>query len=1248
MREKLIESLIKEVYGPRNGAEEEMSEYPVQEYTSGVIIPYGCKGKAQDPDSESVEYMGEDALADDENSQETSPPFFFSGVDPSLRAKSFGMAFQIDSGEPKFKVCITWGRYSYIKEKKIWKRKPYRKILDIVMTKERDVKTIYSDKDGEIILYIQKKVHGSQHSTIMMHIVNKLEIDAEKCGNRNLSEKSLFQPSMRVIVEGQLKPMDKKVLSGPDSLLYRSRPVLARGFMSSAVWKNVDYMSHLDKKILWPDGLYFKDCSEFIECDVRSEFIPLYSNPSPSFGWDEEFGQSPEFSAYLLSEMWDEEEIKTYLSLLIEAYEKWIKEKEKEASLLSDDLGKIANDIIIKNQKKMLERIKNGIEILKKDEMARLSFCFANRAIFLQKKWNIEKKSETRDDKDVFKWWPFQIAFFLMSIEALVNENSEDRDVVDLLWIPTGGGKTEAYLAIMAFIMAYRRIKSRKLGNVSQEGVSIITRYTLRLLTVQQFRRALRMVTAAEYLRVMKTEYGRGWRPKKYTNKEDWIYGTVRFSTGMWVGGGVSPNHLRKSGYAIDALKGNKNHYGEPAQILRCPVCDSWLAIPESGLPAGENTLHIVVKSPKTLSEVDSALKSVVPTLDVVEDITVTGKNHPDGYLTLTIKFKSKKNIKSEYVDGILEHINNMLPSLRLEGISFRESRPGYFPVMLSEKIIDFDIYCPSPECKLNSNIEYMEGVPAETDEGALAFPDSYVPKSNESFPFKNSRMPIPAYTVDEQIYHHLPTLLVSTADKIARLAFEPRAGTIFGNVDAFNTYFGYHRKGLTPEGYLKRIPQRDVNIGPISPPDLIVQDELHLMEGPLGSMFGLYESVVEELIKDGGGKPKYIVSTATTRNTEKQINRLFSRKVFQFPPDGLNINDSFFVRAPSYEKGWDEKVRGQIYMGIFCPGRGPLTPQIRIWSELLKTTSENISDPDIKFFWTIVGYFNAIRELGGGRALYREDVVERLKDISNALPREMFSDKLVELSSRVNSTDIPQILESLEKAVDRNVKDMPDAILTTSMFGTGVDIPHLSLMIVNGQPKTTSQYIQATGRVGRSHGALVITFYRAGRPRDESHYEMFMGYHHRIHLDVEPSSVSPFSDGCLSRAAGPAIVSFLRNMRKSSVEWWRENNGRAIIDGMATNDTQRILSSLKSKTEDIYGLDKTEEIQGLVDRWKGIARMVPELHFYEYTHPKSRKTPEKNVVLGDPAHEHLSLKVVFKNSPQSLRDIEETIGFGV
>jgi len=1253
MREKFIEEMVKEVYGPRKGVTEKIEGDPRKEYITGVIIPQACRETEPDPDSESPGALGEESLADDDETDEEIMVFTPSELDPKMKPKSFGISFVVKGGEPSFDICMTWGRYFWNEDDGVWQRKPFNVIKHISVENETEKISLHEGEDGKILLYLRKIPKGEDHHVIVVNVLNDLNINPKKCYGKNLTEASVFQPSIRInLDEGlELTPIyiDPSEEDRHLHFLYRDKPVLARGYMCSAIWQKIDYPERFKGKTFWADGHNFDECKNFMKPDVRSEFVPMHPDPSPIFRWDEErYEKSPELSTQKLSETWESDQIDRCLTPIIDGYEKWISENERHAKDMNESDGKISAELI-EHQREALERLKRGIQILKDDKDARVSFCFANRTIWLQNSW----KKNAED----FRWRPFQLAFILLNVESIYDSNSEYRDFTDLLWIPTGGGKTEAYLAIMAFTMALRRRRARRgmTRNKTGGGTAIITRYTLRLLTVQQFRRTLRMVTAAEYLRIMETERGNGWRPQKCDIDDELMYGSVRFSTGMWVGGAVSPNHLRKDGHAIDALNGHDS-YGEPAQIITCPACDSWLSVPNSGLPEGRNTFYVVMRSSKIPEDITREILSHKNDLEHLEDFQTEKQDVPAGHFTAIMTLNSSRKIREKEIDSLMEKIKKIVP---LEVVSFRASRPGYFgygsePGRIKDMPVDFEIFCPNPGCPLNGDISYKEGIPSIQREENEKLPDGLVPRHLGESLFSGSRMPIPACTVDEQVYHRCPTVVVSTADKIARLAFEPRAASILGNVDSYNSNYGYHRDGLFPDKVTERGKrEHDCEVDPFDPPELIVQDELHLMEGPLGSVFGLYENIVEGLIKTVGGKPKYIASTATIKDADFQIKHLFAKDVFQFPPHGLNIDHSFFVKFPDWENSWEENRPGRVYMGIYSPGMGPLTPNVRIWSRLLKTGQDNLGTNHIRNFWTTVGYFNAIRELGGTVGLYREDIVERLKHISNGNQRELDQSRVVELSSRIDSTDIPHVLDELERGGKRDLDKNPDAIFTTSMFGTGVDIPHLSMMVVNGQPKTTSQYIQATGRVGRTHGGLIVTFLRAGRPRDLSHYEMFPAYHQRKYIEVEPPSVFPFAEGCLARASGPATVSFLRNMFSPSVDWYNDD-GMVILDANAQDDIQRFKEIIFSRIERIIQQsDKMRAVReyfnSQIDAWVNTARRLHGNEELAFEEPASRyRRPEKNVVLGDPQHAKAGVRVVYKNAPQSLREIEETTGFGV
>jgi hypothetical protein len=542
--------------------------------------------------------------------------------------------------------------------------------------------------------------------------------------------------------------------------------------------------------------------------------------------------------------------------------------------------------------------------------------------------------------------------------------------------------------------------------------------------------------------------------------------------------------------------------------------------------------------------------------------------------------------------------------------------------------------------------------------------------------------MPIPAYTVDDQVYHRCPTIIVSTVDKFARLPFEPRAGSIFGNIDRYHIYYGYYRREIPPRdcesssGKPPKIltdprPAKSsyiADVRPFRPPELIIQDELHLIEGPLGSLVGMYETAIDTLCSRGNRKVKYIASTATIRKASDQVKATFLRELFIFPPPGLSAKDSFYLRERSVHP-LDDRFAGRLYVGICAPGKGAQTPIIRIWALLLQyvySLRKSAASEDLDPYWTVVGYFNAIRELAGVTSLYKQDIVERLKDLYDRYGcARIFSD-YIELSSRIGSTALPAYLNVLErKSLSRDPpSEIPDAILTTSIFGVGVDIPRLGLMVVHGQPKTTSAYIQATGRIGRLKPGIAITFYKITRPRDLSHYEFFIGYHSMLHRFVEPITVFPFATRVRERAEGPVMVSLLRCAAEIggvnvSSEWAKEqelrggsysSGARHMADHRHDVDVRATLETVKERAGGqpkfrVPNLSKLEEeLKSGLDRWSLAARGGRIIYWYR--RPQGQTSYHR--VLGDSLADRNDSNVVFGNAPQSLRDIEETIALEV
>ena len=410
----------------------------------------------------------------------------------------------------------------------------------------------------------------------------------------------------------------------------------------------------------------------------------------------------------------------------------------------------------------------------------------------------------------------------------------------------------------------------------------------------------------------------------------------------------------------------------------------------------------------------------------------------------------------------------------------------------------------------------------------------------------------LPILAVDEPIYRRLPAFLIATVDKFASLPFTAETGALLGGARRYDSS-GFYGAAQ---------PKRGKPLGqPLAGPELVIQDELHLISGPLGTMVGLYETAIEALSvqatgrsSDGSGdfaartvRPKIVASTATVRQAQDQIQALFARSNTQvFPPPGPDRRDSFFANVVA-----PEQVPGRLYLGIASPGRSPKVLMRRVWLALMGAAERAYRDAGghrnhtnpVDPYMTVLGYFNSLRELGGARRILEEEVQNTVKTYGMRKrigePRGLFQDRktlseVVELTSRVSTDKVAQARHRL--GLGAHEKGRVDSAIATNMISVGLDIARLGLMVVLGQPKTHAEYIQATSRVGRDHQrpGLVVTLLNVHKPRDRSHFERFRHYHETFYRSVEVSSVTPFSARALDRGFAGAMVGLARHSEAS------------------------------------------------------------------------------------------------------------------
>jgi hypothetical protein len=714
------------------------------------------------------------------------------------------------------------------------------------------------------------------------------------------------------------------------------------------------------------------------------------------------------------------------LDTLASEYAAWIQLRRQEIAQKTDVQFEPVATRHLDACETCLNRIHAGIALLRQDTRVLRAFRLANLAMLLQQiatkqlekrplywdraqslvvpqgdyqsPWNIY--NDARESSSLGAWRAFQIAFLLMSLKGVTDGRSPDRDIVDLIWFPTGGGKTEAYLAVMAFYMFHERLLMTDGGTEPRrDGTNVLMRYTLRMLTTQQFQRAASLICAMEFLRRNPAKHGIA--PS--------IQGQ-RFSLGLWIGGDGSPNKIDGAITELNQYRAGYIH-GNPLIITECPWCRAEIGRFDGQRPRGHN--------------------------------------------------------------------QNLWNNARTRGISVVRNEG---PLLLCT-----DLAC----CFGQDNFQHW----------------------------------LPVEVIDERIYRSPPSLVIGTADKLAMIAYRPDAGALFGR--SIN--------GGQPQ-------QRAF------PPGLIIQDELHLISGPLGTVYALYEGIFERLCSirkdDDWVKPKLIASTATIRGASDQVKALYARQhTSLFPSPGLIMGDSFFG---TYARDNENRLlEGRLYLGIHASDYGSfLTTQVRAFSAALfrpYAFNNDRRDP----WWTLLAFYNSLRELGGAKTLFDSDIRSRLKFMFNregvAQNNRRNLQIVEELTSRLSQSEIVGMMDRLSTPYTAAANaHVIDACLASNIIEVGVDIDRLSLMCVVGQPKTTSAYIQVTGRVGRrwwERAGLILMLYSPAKSRDRSHFEQFHSYHRRLYERVEPTSATPFALSAIQRALPGALITWARQQSNAPVQ---------------------------------------------------------------------------------------------------------------
>lgn len=944
---------------------------------------------------------------------------------------------------------------------------------------------------------IQRNIrqNNAKSKIVTITMINTYSLGEEDVSN-NDPDYIFFQPSIKCESDSPVflpfdnysdlnKISDLEVLN--NKLLYRNYLTYGTGHGCSVDWKEPEEKNYKTKSV---ESKIIPDCEvngndfepkELIdeENNIDCEVLYMKQLAGEDYTSENEKGLN-------------RKEIIAGLDTFIKIYDDWIitKDNELEESISKVRTSPANKNILIKRGESNLDkcrdfskRMRKGVTLLSENDFIYKAFIDANRAMYMQRcmsdfiskrKLEKEKIFPGKDDvelpnfkndyhyknenKFLAKWRPFQLAFLLSQIEGIINPKSKDRDTIDLLWFSTGGGKTEAYLGLIAIVIFYRRLNAKSKQNDPDlgAGVTAFMRYTLRLLNKQQFNRASPLICACELIR--------------RENEAD--YGKIQISLGIWVGSSLTPNQWE--GHDDAFLENFEKLILDPSTdqskfslpIFECPCCGTRL-VQESvnGIKKGEWGLVGKWKRGSTL------------------------RNPP------------------------------------------------------------FYLFCTNQKCQFHI---------AENEKK-----DQKIVKEKK----------IPIYFVDQEVYEQYPTLVFATVDKFASINW---------NNDCYKLFNLQEKNDKLVQKY--------------DPPNLIIQDELHLIDSSLGTIYGIYEMLIDTFCSLNGEKPKIVAATATAKNAEQQSKLLYSRENFmQFPPPGIDIDDSFYSRKKTKD------LNARKYIGFQPSGFTNTVAQIRLIGNLMqKIPVIKSKNNDLDKYYTLLVYFNTLRELGKFRTLLEDDIVDYRKFLSKdngSLNTGFREEQIKELSSALTADEISLVLENLEKEElpqidyakaskyhdlgfrtkedleiiyndrsqflnkfnnkecfeklgliftedkDENLKTFAEdfkkifnitssvsqVASATNMISVGIDIPRLNIMQVTGQPRSHSEYIQASSRVGRKYPGIVITTYNPSKNRDRSHYEKFLDYHQAFYKNVEDTTVTPYSLPALEKALPGVIIGIIK-----------------------------------------------------------------------------------------------------------------------
>ena len=1170
-RAELEDLMARDLLGPWDGPNEELPSgtTPGERYLLGKLVPRRADWEEpssdveQAPEDDDVEdrpeLVDEGALDldPDESGAQTSPAAVRSRA---MAASSVGLAFSVPEDVDGVTVTAAWGRYergpsdSQVTDtgrpRTVWRRVPAGGDMDVPVHEEGAGSGVPDGQQDQVVVRWRVR-HRDKRRVVEVYLLNLQPVRAEMPDRERLFQVQLVvtaRDGAAAVFLGHNDPDLPELRRDSDlelrmlALQHRAQRLYATGRQCA-----------VDADVREGDTRAWRLQTTCFPASDVAMVVPGDPKDMPGIVLDMGRLGSPDLQP---------DDLIRALRPLVDGYRRWLGEQEARIDVEPEinrfsDVARPA----LEQARAVADRLERSIEMLRTNPQAREAFRFANQAMARQRvRSELVRLRIAEPDADFKKlldevdvpanrsWRPFQLAFVLLCLPGLTDPAHQDAargpfmdGEAQLLFFPTGGGKTEAYLGLTAYTIAIRRLQ----GMVGEgddardgtRGVGVLMRYTLRLLTAQQFQRATALISACELLRRERVAGG------------DLRWGDTPIRIGLWVGSGVTPNTFDDALRQLEdaASRAGEGQVGGLQQFATCPWCGS-------GIDLGR------------------------------------------------------------------------------DGKADRQRR----------RVL---LFCGDPDgrCPFSR---------AQSDEG------------------------LPALVVDEEIYRLVPDLLIGTVDKFAALPWRSSTAHLFGHVTSACDRHGFRSPDTAEwckDGGHPRAGDlpgtHPATVQRLRPPDLIIQDELHLISDALGSMVGLYETVVDALCtrRQGGQpvRPVFVASTATVRRARAQVQQVFARGLTVFPPPMLDAGNTFFSRrvAPS------PATPARRYRGIMAPGERLTAVEIRVMTGLLEYGQLLFDQPGygaaMDPYMTVVDYFTSTRELAGMRRLTEDDVADRL--VRQAALVQRRRPVVAELTSRMDSRKITQSLADLERRFDYDQDSTPgqaalrqlrrddkaawdakirpgyqrpiDVLLATSMLQVGVDVQRLGLMVVTGQPKNMAEYIQASSRVGRSTAGpgLVFTIYQWNRPRDLAHFEHFGYEHATFGRRVEGLTTTPFSDRALDRGLAGVLVGSVRHATDMALP-----NLGAHVAPLGPADLAPLLELLRRRAELVadsapVGDQVQDRARAQLDQWlhkratlpagrlgyradqqaaAGLLREPDELPWDEWSAPMSLRDVEAEILL--------------------------------